>query len=145
MRAGRCRYAVSVVVAAATMAGGGPAVAQDRIEISRGADSVVHGSCVPSLRAFNHTQMVVDYLEVALRFTLKSGESRTLEFRSRYRHGAERPIAPGTTADLKIQLDLSRSLGAKCSDIVSVTVADAVCESAGKPCTGVIAINPAKP
>jgi hypothetical protein len=145
MRAGLCRCAVYGVVLATIMAGSGAAAALDRIEISRGADSVVHGSCVPSLRAFNHTQMVVDYLEVTLSFTLKSGEQRTLELRSRYREGAERPIAPGTTADLKVQLDLSRPLGADCADIVSVTVVDAVCESAGKSCTGVIAINPAKP
>jgi hypothetical protein len=126
------------------IAAAGVAAAQDRIEISRGVDSVVYGSCVPSLRAFNHTQTVVDYLEIVLSFTLKSGESRTLEFRSRYREGAERPLAPGATADLKVQLDQARPLGADCPDIVSVTVTDAICEAAGKPCTGVIAVNPGK-
>ena len=144
MRAMAYRRSVSGLVVAAAMSAGGMAAAQDRIEISRGADSVVYGSCVPSLIVFNHTQMVVDYLEVTLSFTLKSGESRSLEFRSRYRHGAERPIAPGGTADLKVQLDMTTALGADCPDIVSVTVTDATCESAGKPCTGVIAINPGK-
>ena len=144
MRARPRRLAVSCAVVAVAMTTAGMATAQDRIEISRGADSIVYGSCVPSLKAFNHTQMVVDYLEVALRFTLKSGESRVLEFRSRYRDGAERPIAPGATADLKVQLDQTRPMGADCPDIASVAVADVVCEAAGKPCTGVIAVNPRK-
>ncbi len=144
MRAGRYRFSVSGLVVVATMAGSDMAAARDRIEISRGADSVVYGSCVPSLRAFNHTQMVVDYLEVTLSFTLMSGESRSLEFRSRYRGGAERPIAPGATADLKVQLDMTKPLGVDCPDIVSVTVSDAICESAGKPCTGLIAIDPGR-
>lgn len=114
---------------------------QDRIEISRGADKVVLGSCVPSLKAVNNTAVTVDYLEVGLRFTLKSGEARTLEFRSRYRGGVERPIEPGMTADLTVQLDLSQPLGVDCPDIVAVTVTDAICEVAGKPCGGVIAVD----
>ncbi len=133
-----------VVVAALTvvLAAGGAARAQDRIEISRGADKLVLGSCVPSLKAVNNTAVVVDYLEVGLQFTLKSGTTRTLEFRSRYRGGVERPVPPGMTADLTVQLDLSQPLGAECPDIVDVTVVDAVCEAAGKPCPGVIAVNP---
>jgi hypothetical protein len=131
-------------IVAAVMAGIAPAMAQQRIEISRGPDSVVYGSCLPSLRAFNHTQVAVDYLEVTLSFTLKSGESRALAFRSRYRHGAERPIAPGGTADLTVQLDLVKPLGAQCPDIISVTVTDSICEAGGKPCTGIIAINPGR-
>jgi len=123
------------------LATGGVASAQDRIEISRGADKVVLGSCVPSLKAVNNTATVVDYLEVGLRFTLKSGDVRTLEFRSRYRDGVERPIPPGMTADLTVQLDLSQPLGVDCPDIVAVTVTDAICEVAGKPCTGVIAVD----
>lgn len=123
----------------------GTALAQDRIEISRGADKVVLGSCVPSLKAVNNTAAVIDYLEVGLRFTLKSGEARTLEFRSRYRDGVEKPIPPGMTADLTVQPDLSQPLGVDCPDIVAVTVTDAICEVAGKPCPGVIAVNPGRP
>jgi hypothetical protein len=127
---------------AAILAATGVAAAQNRIEISRGPDSTIFGSCVPSLRAVNNTTLVVDYLEVGLRFTLKSGESRTLEFRSRYREGIDRPIAPGATAELKVQPDLSKPLGAACADIVAVSVTDAVCEAAGgTPCGGVIAID----
>ena len=117
------------------------AAAENRIEISRGADSEVYGSCVPTLKAVNNTTMVVDYLEVGLVFTLRSGESRTLEFRSRYREGVERPIRPGATADLKVQPDLSKPLGADCTDIVSINVTDAICEAQGKPCGGVISVD----
>lgn len=144
MRAGQACFAVSVLTLASVLAAGGMAAAQDRIEISRGADRLVLGSCVPSLKAVNNTSMVVDYLEVGLSFTLKSGEARTLEFRSRYRDGVERPIAPGMTADLNVQLDLSQPLGVDCPDIVLVTVTDAICEAAGKPCGGVIAVNPGR-
>jgi hypothetical protein len=110
------------------------------VEITRGEDSVVYGSCVPSLKAVNKTPMIVDYVEVLLRFTLRNGESRTLEFRSRYREGIERPIAPGATADLKVQLDLTRPLGVRCEDIVSIQVGDAVCEAQGGPC-GVVSVD----
>lgn len=141
MRGNSTRIGIlAVVVATAAVAAGG-AGAQNRIEVTRGEDSVVFGSCVPSLKAMNSTPTVIDYVEVELSFTLKSGESRTLEFRSRYREGIERPIAPGATADLKVQPDLSRPLGVGCQDIVSVQVANAVCESQGKPCAGVIAVD----
>ncbi|MCW5746343.1 MAG: hypothetical protein KIT36_09115 [Alphaproteobacteria bacterium] len=130
------------VLAAAAMAAGSVAGAQNSIEVTRNADTIVYGSCVPQLKAVNNTAAPVDYLEVALSFTLKSGESRTLEFRSRYREGIERPIAPGTSADLKVQLDLSRPLGVACSDIVSVKVADTICEAPGGPCPGVLSVDP---
>ena len=125
----------------ATLVAGGVAGAQNRIEITRGADSVLFGSCVPSLKAMNNTTMTVDYVEVSLRFTLKSGDSRTLAFRSRYREGIERPIAPGAAADLKVQPDLSQPLGAGCQDIVSIQVDDTICEAQGKPCTGIVSID----
>ena len=144
MRAGQARFATLLIMAAMVLAAGDGVAAQDRIEISRGADRVVYGSCVPSLKVLNNTAMMLDYLEVVLGFTLKSGESRTLEFRSRYRGGIEQPIPPGSTANLTVQLDMSRPLGVDCPDIVSVTVTDAICETAGKPCTGVIAVDPGK-
>lgn len=135
------RYRWLSGAAAMVLSIAGPVVAQERIEIMRGADSVVYSSCVPSLKAVNNTRLVVDYLEVGLEFLLASGESRMLTFRSRYRDGIERPIEPGVTADLKVQLDLVRPLGAACTDIVAVRVNDAVCEASGKPCTGIIAID----
>jgi hypothetical protein len=141
MRARLNRVVVPGIAAAMALAAGHVAGAENRIEISRGADQVVYGSCVPSLKAVNNSSMIVDYLEVGLSFMLKSGESKTLQFRSRYREGVERPIPPGASADLKVQLDLSRPLGVGCPDIVAIQVVDAICEAQGKPCAGIIAID----
>jgi hypothetical protein len=135
------RCAALALATVAAMAAGSVAGAQNRVEITRGEDSVVYGSCVPSLKAVNNTPMTVDYVEVTLRFTLSNGDSRTLEFRSRYREGIERPIGPGAMADLKVQLDLSRPLGVGCQDIVSIQVGDAICEAQGRPCGGVVSID----
>jgi hypothetical protein len=140
MRAAVGQGATLALAAVVMVTAGGVAGAQSRVEITRGEDSVVYGSCVPSLKAVNKTPMIVDYVEVLLRFTLRNGESRTLEFRSRYREGIERPIAPGATADLKVQLDLTRPLGVRCEDIVSIQVGDAVCEAQGGPC-GVVSVD----
>lgn len=136
---------VLVPLALAAAAGSDSAAsAENRIDIWRGADAVVHGSCVPSLKAVNNTSLVIDYLEIRLAFTLKSGEIRILEFRSRYREGIERPISPGMTADLTMQLDLTRPLGASCADIVAVRMATTICEAAGRPCPGTIALHDGK-
>lgn len=119
----------------------GAAQAQDRIDVSRGADRVVHGSCVPSFKAVNNLGIVVDYLEIGLGFRLGSGDVRALAFRSRYRGGIERPIAPGHTADLTVQLDLSRPLGAACADIVAIEVISTICEALGKSCADAVSVE----
>ncbi len=138
----RRRFPAFPVLAAVALASEAAAGAENRIDIWRGADTVVHGSCVPSLKAVNNTAVVIDYLEIRLAFALRSGETRILEFRSRYREGIERPIRQGMTADLTVQLDLTKPLGVACADIVDVRVAGAVCEAAGKPCSGIILLHP---
>ena len=137
----RRRFLAFSALATAALVSDGAAGAENRIDIWRGADTMVHGSCVPSLKAVNNTSVVIDYLEIRLAFTLRSGETRILEFRSRYREGIERPISRGMTADLTLQLDLTKPLGASCTDIVAVRVAGTVCEAAAKPCPGTVALH----
>jgi hypothetical protein len=124
--------------------GGAAAHAQDRVEISRSIDTVVYGSCVPSFEAVNNLAGTIDYLEVQASIRLRSGEVRPMAFRSAYRGGIERPILPGHAARLTVQLDLSSPLGVACGDIVAMEVTDVICEAAGKPCAGVMAIDPAR-
>lgn len=141
MRLGWNRLGSLAAVAAWMIVSASAAEAQSRVEVTRGQDGVAFGSCVPSLKAVNRTPTAIDFIEVTLSFALKSGESRTLEFRSRYREGIERAIAPGAMVELKVQPDLSRPLGVGCQDIVSIQVTDTVCEAQGKPCADPIAID----
>lgn len=53
--------------------------AEPGIEIHRGDDASLFGSCVPSLIAENKSSETVEYLQVDVLFTLANGEQRDIE------------------------------------------------------------------
>lgn len=113
----------------------------DIIVVTRGTDSVLFGSCVPSLVAENRAPVAVDYVQVDLEFALRDGRSHRHEFKSSYRHGARQPILPNVTRPLIIHGDESQPMKATCADIVGVRVVDATCETNGKPCPTPISVK----
>lgn len=119
-----------------------PAIAADGIEVTRGPDNTVYGSCVPSLRVENGSGEKIDYLEVVLSLELSNGQRRTVELQSAYREGVLYPILPGGEATLRQHLDTSRALGVQCSEITSRTVEQTICETGGKPCATAVTIRP---
>ena len=121
---------------------GGAALAANGIAVKRGADEMVYGSCVPSLVAVNASAQVIDFLQIDVVVALPGGQERTVELRSRYRDGAARPIAPGATAILSQQLDLSVPLGAACSAIASRRVARTICDAGGTDCSAAVTAQP---
>ena len=120
----------------------GAAAAANGIAVKRGADEMVYGSCVPSLVAVNTSAQPIDFLQVDVVVVLRGGQERTVELRSRYRDGIARPIAPGATATLSQQLDLSVPLGAACSAIVSRRVARTICDAGGRDCSAAVTVQP---
>lgn len=131
------------LVAVLLIAAVSPALSRedDIIAVSRGADSTVFGSCVPSLIAHNRSHLAVDYVQVDLDFMLRDGRSHRHEFKSSYRHGARQPIAPNASRPLVIHGDESRPMKAACADIVAVRVVDAICKTDGRPCPTPIAVK----
>jgi hypothetical protein len=131
------------VVALVLLAASSSALAQqdDVIEVRRGPNSTAFGSCVPSLLAHNRSRLAVDYIQVDLDFALRDGRTHRHEFKSSYRHGASRPIAANASRALVIHADESQPMKAACSDIVSIRVVDAICETDGKPCPTPIAVK----
>ena len=113
----------------------------DIIVVTRGADSMAFGSCVPSLIAHNRSRLSVDYIQVDLDFSMRNGSSHRHEFKSSYRYGAPRPIPPDVSRPLVIHGDESRPMKAACADIVAVRVVDAFCETDGKTCPTPIAVK----
>src|SRR3990167_3444883 len=85
----------------------GTALAANGIAVKRGDDAMVYGNCVPSLVAVNASAQAIDFLQVDLVVALRGGQERTIELRSGYRDGIVLPIAPGASAMLRQQLDLS--------------------------------------
>jgi hypothetical protein len=120
----------------------GSAFAAGGIEVTRGPDTTVYGTCVPSLLVDNKSAETVDYLEVDLVFDLADGQRRSVELKSAYREGVLYPIAPGVGATLRQHLDTSRSLGVQCSDIKARTVERTICEANGKPCSSTVSVRP---
>jgi hypothetical protein len=120
----------------------GDVLAADGIDVRRGADTTVFGTCVPALVAENRSTETVDYLQVDLAMTLASGQERTVELQSAYREGVLYPILPGAIATLKQPLDTSRSLGVGCADITARRVLRTICETAGKPCASPVRVQP---
>ena len=119
------------------------AFAANGIEIRRGADSIVSGSCVPSLSVENKSAETIDYLEVDLAVTLANGQQRTIELKSAYRAGIHYPILPGGTAILKQHLDTEALLGAPCGEVRKRAVARTICEIAGgKACAAAPSVQP---
>ncbi len=118
------------------------AVAANGIDVHRGEDATVFGSCVPSLVVENRSAQTIDFLQVDLTVVLNDGQQRTVPLQSAYREGVPHPIAPGGKAILKQPLDLSRSLGVGCAELKSRTVARTICEAAGKACTSSVTVEP---
>ncbi|MCW5732542.1 MAG: hypothetical protein KIS73_00355 [Enhydrobacter sp.] len=118
------------------------ALAANGIDVKRGEDSLVYGSCVPSLVVENKSSETIDYLQVDLVVALSDGRQQTVELMSAYREGVLFPIAPGETATLKQHLDTSRALGVGCADVKVRSVARTICEAAGKACNSSVSIQP---
>jgi hypothetical protein len=118
------------------------ALAANGIDVRRGDDSMVFGSCVPSLVVENRSSETIDFLQVDLTVVLSDGQQRTVPLQSAYREGIPHPIAPGNKAVLKQPLDLSRSLGVACADVRSRSVARTICEAGGKACTSSVTVQP---
>ena len=118
------------------------ALAANGIAVKRGADEMLYGSCVPSLVAVNASARAIDFLQVDVVVALRGGQERTVELRSRYRDGIALPIAPGATATLSQQLDLSMPLGAACSAIASRRVTRTICDAGGRDCAGAVSVQP---
>jgi len=118
------------------------ASAANGIDVRRGEDTVLFGSCVPSLLVENKSPETIDFLQVDLTIVLSDGEKRTVPLQSAYREGVLYPIAPGGKAILKQPLDLSRSLGVACGEVRSRSVARTICEAAGKACASSVTVQP---
>ena len=132
----RSLIAVGLVIAASS------ALAANGIDVRRGEDSLVFGSCVPSLVVDNKSSETIDYLQVDLLVALSDGRQQTVELMSAYREGVLYPIAPGGKAILKQHLDTSRALGVGCADVKARSVARTICEAAGKACGSSVSIQP---
>jgi len=119
-----------------------PALAANGIDVRRGEDTMLFGTCVPSLVVENKSSETIDYLQVDLTVMLSDGQQRTVPLQSAYREGVPHPIAPGGKAVLKQPLDLSRSLGVGCSDLKSRSVVRTICEAGGKACASAVTVQP---
>jgi hypothetical protein len=118
------------------------ATAANGIDVRRGEDTTLFGSCVPSLVVENKSAETIDFLQVDLTVVLSDGQQRTVPLQSAYREGVLYPIAPGAKAVLKQPLDLSRSLGVGCGELKSRSVARTICEAGGKSCTSSVTVQP---
>jgi hypothetical protein len=118
------------------------ATAANGIDVRRGEDTTLFGSCVPSLVVENKSAETIDFLQVDLTIVLSDGQQRTVPLQSAYREGVLYPIAPGAKAVLKQPLDLSRSLGVGCGELKSRSVARTICEAGGKACTSSVTVQP---
>jgi hypothetical protein len=118
------------------------AYAANGIDVQRGDDATVFGSCVPSLVVENRSAETIDFLQVDLTVVLSDGQQRTVPLQSAYRDGVLYPIQPGGKAVLKQPLDLSRSLGVACGEVKSRAVARTICEAAGKTCASQVTVKP---
>jgi hypothetical protein len=119
-----------------------PAWAANGIDVRRGDDATVFGSCVPSLVVENRSTETIDFLQIDLRVVLNDGQQHIVPLQSSYREGVLHPIAPGGKAVLKQPLDLSRSLGVACGEVKSRTVARTICEAGGKTCASQVSVQP---
>lgn len=119
-----------------------PAFAANGIDVHRGEDATVFGSCVPSLVVENKSGETIDFLQVDLTMVLTDGQQRTVPLQSAYREGVLYPIAPGGKAVLKQPLDLSRALGVACGEVKSRSVARTICEAGGKACASSVSVQP---
>ena len=133
----------SLVIASGIFVSLPAAGAEPGIEVHRGDDALLFGSCVPTLVAENRSAETIEYLQVDILFTLANGEQRDIELQSAYREGIHFPIAPGTKAILKQHLDLSRALGVPCDEVRSRRVVSVLCQtSGGRSCASPVLAEP---
>ncbi|MBS0521112.1 MAG: hypothetical protein JSR90_20590 [Proteobacteria bacterium] len=134
----------STFVVASTLVLTCPALAAGpEIDVRRGEDRLVYGSCVPSLAVENGSAETIDYLEIDLLLTLADGTERQLELQSAYREGIHYPIAPGNRALLQQHLDTSPVLGVPCDRVKSRKVMGIVCQTAaGSACATTVSVVP---
>lgn len=119
------------------------ALAANGIDVSRGADKVMFGSCVPSLVAVNKSSETIDYLQVDVVLALGNGQERTVELKSAYREGILFPIKPGEKTILKQHLDTSVAIGVPCGEVKGRKVVRTICEAAGgKACGALVSVSP---
>jgi hypothetical protein len=119
------------------------AYAANGIDVTRGADAMVFGNCVPSLVVENNSSEIIDYLQVDVALTLANGQERIVELQSAYREGAPDPIGVGGTATLKQHLDTSRAVGVGCGDLKARRVVRTICEAeGGQPCASSVSVQP---
>jgi hypothetical protein len=119
------------------------AFAANGIDVTRGADAMVFGNCVPSLVVENRSAETIDYLQVDVAMALSDGQERTVELKSAYREGVLYPIGPGGSATLKQHLDTSKALGAGCADVKARRVVRTICEATGgKDCALSVSVQP---
>ena len=131
------------LIAVGLIFAGSTAHAANGIDVKRGADSTVYGSCVPSLVVDNKSSETIDYLQVDVVVALGNGQERTVELKSAYREGVLYPIVPGGKATLKQHLDTSLAIGAPCGDLKALRVVRTICEaSGGKACASSVSVQP---
>jgi hypothetical protein len=119
------------------------ALAANGIDITRGADAIVYGNCVPSLEVDNTSMEIIDYIQVDIAVALADGQERIVELKSAYREGVLHPIGAGGRITLKQQLDMSKALGVDCSQIKSRRVVRTICElEDGKSCASSMTVKP---
>ena len=94
----RFSVAVGLILAAAA------AYAANGIDVTRGADAMVFGNCVPSLVVENRSAETINYLQVDLVLALTNGQERTVELQSAYSEGVLFPIAPGGKGPVLVHL-----------------------------------------
>ncbi|MBN9488113.1 MAG: hypothetical protein J0H44_12840 [Alphaproteobacteria bacterium] len=139
----RLRLVPSLIVASGILLSVQASGAQPGIEVHRGDDGLVFGSCVPSLVAENKSAESVSFLQVDVLFILANGEQRDIELQSSYRDGILFPIVPGAKALLKQHLDLSRALGVPCDQVKSRKVLRVLCEGMnGRTCNSPVSAEP---
>ena len=129
-------FALALILAATA------AQAANGIDVRRGEDTLLFGSCVPSLVVENGSAETIDFLQIDLTVVLNDGQQRTVPLQSAYREGVLYPIAPGGKAILRQPLDLSRSLGVACAEVKSRAVARTICEAGGKACASSVSVKP---
>ena len=133
----RFGVAVGLIFAASS------AYAANGIDVTRGADAMVFGNCVPSLVVENNSMEIIDYLQVDVAVTLENGQERIVELKSAYREGVPDPIGVGGTTTLKQHLDTSRALGVGCGDVKARRVVRTICENHdGQPCASSVSVQP---
>ena len=135
----RLRHAFPAIVAAWLLSC--PVQAQAMVEVTRGGETTVFGSCMPTLAVSNRSDRTIDYLQVDLAVRFRDGHEAQVELKSAYRYGVLRPIGPGASGVLKINADESVPMGGSCGEVVGVRATVSVCESGPEDCRGTVRVD----